>query len=117
MVRTEDVIWPLRALCHIVPFRYAVKAMAFEEFINSTFKGAERCNPRVDLGCKPEGYMCKSRACHGETGAEVLDSLHVIFSAISSEDETEMCILWLVIFCVTIKSLYLTRIAFIIKST
>jgi len=115
LVRDEDVIWPLRVLCYILPLRYCLKSMVYEEFIDTTFEGAERCNPTLDLGCRAEGYMCKTRACFGETGAEVLDSMHVHFSLFNSEDETEMCVWWLVIFCVTIKLLYFTRIAVIIK--
>jgi len=115
MVRSEDVIWPLRAMCYVLPFRYGVSSMVHEEFIDSKFEGVERCNPSVDLGCRAEGYKCKTRACYGETGAEVLDTLHVHFSGFSSEDETEVCIMWLLIFCVTIKVLYISRIAYFIN--
>jgi len=112
LVRNEDVIWPLKILCYILPFRYGLTSMVHEEFIDSKFEGAERCNPSADLGCRAQGYKCKTRACFGETGAEVLDTLHVHFSSFSSKDETETCIMWLLVFCVTIKVLYISRIAF-----
>jgi len=115
MVRTEDVIWPLRVLCYILPFRYGVSSMVHEEFIDSKFKGVERCNPNVDLGCRAEGFKCKTRACYGETGAEVLATLHVHFSAFSELDDTETSIMWLLIFCVSIKVLYISRIAFLVN--
>jgi len=113
MVRDEDIIWPLKIMCYILPLRYGLTSMVYEEFIDSEFDGVERCNPRADLNCRAEGFRCKTRACFGETGAEVLDSMHVQFSMFSSEDETETCIMWLLIFCVTMKVLYASRIAFI----
>lgn len=59
--------------------------------------------------------MCKTRACFGETGAEVLDSLHVHFDLFSSEDKTSEAILNLMIFCVAIKVMYIIRLYMILK--
>jgi len=115
LVRDEEVIWPLRIACYLLPQRYGLQAMVYEEFIDSTFEGAERCNPLEDMGCKPEGYMCKTRACFGETGAEVLDSLHVHFDLLSSENTTAECVMYLLIFCVAIKVLYILRLYMILR--
>merc|ERR550534_1933560 len=115
LARDEHVIWPLKILCYILPLRYALKSMGYEEFIDSTFEGTERCNPMTDIGCKPAGYMCKTEVCFGETGTEILDTLHLNFELFSSEDKTMECITYLLIFAATLKVLYVFRIMWMFK--
>merc|ERR1719193_17167 len=62
VVRDENVMWPLRLLCQILPLRYGAKSIAYEEFIDREFSGAQSCNPEIDMRCI-YGYKCSGATC------------------------------------------------------
>jgi len=116
VVKDLNVMWPLRLLCHILPLRYGQKSIAYEEFIGREFSGAEYCDPVSDLQCLRGGYKCSDATCFGITGKEVLDGLHVIIDLYSSEDDTTVtCICILLIFCAVLKLIYILRVLWIVK--
>merc|ERR1711871_176495 len=84
MVPEEDVIWPFRAFCYVLPFRWGLTSMSYIEYVDSTFRGAE-IDPTV-----PKGYTCPGDttglACYGVTGTQVLDSLGQNYKSISGKD-------------------------------
>ena len=84
MVPEEDVIWPFRAFCYILPFRWGLTSMAFIEYKDATYGGAV-LDPSVE-----KGYTCPGDttglACYGVTGTQVLDAIGANYKSISSED-------------------------------
>lgn len=115
LVKDKDVVWPLRIICYILPYRYGVLPMIYEEYIDSTFEGTTPCTVSTHSLCYHGSYTCDTLACYGKTGAQVLDSLNLIFGSISSESKTVMHILYMLIYCVCIKGLYIMRILWIVK--
>jgi len=104
LVPVEDIIWPLRAFCYSFPLRWCFRSMAYLEF-DENFSGAEFCDNAGEPGCffhyesstSPmlPGWSCvndeSSRTdaefvCFGKTGAQVIDTLGVSYSTLSSEN-------------------------------
>jgi len=116
LTQDKDVVWPLKAICYILPFRYAMRPYIYWEFIDSTWKGTSPCNTAVDNMCHPGGFKCSPNVvCYGRTGTEVLDTLGKQFAIISSENKTGECVLFLFLYCVIIKVLYMIRVMWKIK--
>jgi len=115
LTKDEDVMWPMRIICYILPLRYGTKAMVYEEYIDSIYQGVLPCNATSDPWCYPGGYKCDTLACYGETGKEVLDSMNINFRLISSTNQTTQCITYMLIFAISIKVLYIMRIMWILK--
>jgi len=106
-VNDEKVMWPLKALCYLLPIRYGTRSIAYEELAGTVFTGAEECTYPTDYMCRPEGFYCpEGGTCFGITGEQVLDSLHENLVIYSSNDETSESILFLFLFCLVIKALY-----------
>jgi len=116
LTKDEDVIWPLRILCFILPLRYGTQAMAYEEYIDSTWKGAMSCNVTRDAWCYEGGYKCDTLECYGGTGKQVLDSLNIALKSISSRNQTMQCIIYMLIFAIAVKVLYIMRITCMLKN-
>jgi len=115
VVKDENVMWPLRLLCHILPMRYGQRAIGYEELIDIEFSGAQYCNITNDLLCPPMGFKCTGETCFGITGKEVLDSVHVLVDLYSSEDKTTISISILLVTCIILKSLYVLRVLWLVK--
>jgi len=116
VTQDKDVVWPLKAICYILPFRYGMIPLVYWEYIDTIWKGASPCSTTTDAMCMPGGYKCSDNVvCFGRTGAQVLDSMSKIFGVLSSKNKTEECILFLLVYCVLIKVLYIIRIMQIIK--
>jgi len=114
--KDKDVVWPLKLICYILPLRYGISPMAYWEYIGTMWEGTTPCHPTNDKMCQPAGYKCVgSRICYGNTGSEVLESMSEIFGLISSKNETAECVLYLLLYCVVIKVLYIIRIMWIIR--
>jgi len=95
----EDVIWPFRLLYYILPLKYMFNAGGRDIFIPTTYAGALSCAAGVDTitttygttTCGADGFYCPdsttSLTCLGQTGAQVLDSLHHTYESVSSKDD------------------------------
>jgi len=76
--RTEEVIWPFRVMCYIMPTRYGYRQLVWS-FLNDspTFSGAILCD--YDLSTCPNGFECPGATsaldCFGKTREQVLDSM------------------------------------------
>jgi len=117
VVRDVHVMWPLRLLCEILPLRYGQKSIAYEEFIDRQFSGAQYCDPVNDMHCL-NGIKCNGAACFGITGKQVLDNLNHILDLYSADEgTTRESIYILLIFCVVVKLMYILRVLWIVKYT
>jgi len=106
-VKDAHVMWPLRALCYLLPLRYGTRSIAYEELEGLIFNGAEECIYPTDQWCNPEGFYCPNGApCWGITGEQILDRLHVNLDLYSSKDETGESVLFLFLYCLVMKGLY-----------
>jgi hypothetical protein len=100
MVPLSDVIWPLKVFGYILPLKYGIRVLLYEEFIDQNWRGASRCNPNADPNCfkiagfdgAKEGYTCgditSGDLCFGAEGWQVLTQLQKSFSFIQTEDNT-----------------------------
>jgi len=98
MVPREDVIWPFRLFCYILPLNWVLRSMAYLEFSPTTFEGATLCTDTSDLSCFfhlddsenriVPGWTCGENRlqCMGRNGGQVLDSMGIYYKSISSED-------------------------------
>jgi len=109
IVEDDNVVWPIKIFTYILPMRYALQSMAYSEFVDSTFEGTLPCNVTTEREstCYPGGYKCTTGACFGKTGPQVLDSLHYIFFIISPDTDVSRNALYLILFLVIIKTLYI----------
>merc|ERR1719193_2185748 len=117
LVKDEDVLWPLRAICYVLPMRYGLQAMVYTEFIDTTFSGVETCVPS-NLTC-PLGFTCGDdyyAPCYGESGYQVLENIHYTFPLISGEDSVLDSILYMTAYCVVWKIAYILRILWMVRS-
>jgi len=106
-VKDDNVMWPLRALCYLMPIRYGVKSIAYAEFAGTVFEGAVECTYSIDHMCYPGGFYCPEVGpCFGITGEQILESLHTNLDLYSSNDEIVESILFLVLYCSVMKALY-----------
>jgi hypothetical protein len=120
LVKDEDVMWPLRALCYILPMRYGVQAIVYTEFIYTSFDGARICeiNNSTNSTCQ-FGFTCDRDPiypCYGVTGERVLESVHYTFPLISAEDRIVNSILYLLVYSLVLKVIYVLRIYWMVKS-
>merc|ERR1719419_2090677 len=68
-VKDENVMWPLKALCYLMPIRYGTRSIAYEELAGTVFTGAEECTYPTDNMCREEGFYCpEGGPCFGITG-------------------------------------------------
>jgi len=100
VVPIEDVVWPFRAFAYILPLKYALKSIVYQEFIDQNWAGASSCDPLVENFCfyygdktgPDQGWTCggSNEVCWGKEGWQVLDQLSRSFTVISSKDEFGM---------------------------
>ena len=99
MVPINDVVWPFRVFGYILPLKYALRSMVYEEFIDQNWHGAEICNPYpITADCyyygnklgPTDGWTCgaNNEVCYGAEGWQVLDQLGISFTMISSTNKT-----------------------------
>jgi hypothetical protein len=93
MVPLDDVVWPLKVMGWVMPLKYALRSMIYQEFSETDWRGAELCTPGVDVNCLSvdgrmgvnEGWTCGDSAdgqqlCWGKEGWQVLESLGSSFT-------------------------------------
>jgi len=106
----DDIIWPFRAMCYILPYRWELPAIGYSMMAHSPpYDGAFRCDPLTSLavdgplngtavGCNgvtPDddgyGFYCgpevATASCYGRTGDQILDSFGFTFKTIKSSPE------------------------------
>ena len=102
MVKTEDVIWPFRLLCYVLPLRWGVQGMLYIEFSGATFAGAETAGCPAARAASPpagctyhpalmpaDGFRCagsSQNGCYGSTGRQVLQSMHSNYEISNATD-------------------------------
>lgn len=118
VVPIQDVVWPFRACAYILPLKYALKAIVYQEFIDQDWQGANLCtpNPGVDNTCYfygdhmgiNEGWTCgnSNDVCYGKKGWQVLDSLSRSFTVISSKNEFMMDCMYTLIITLILKIIH-----------
>jgi len=112
-----DVMWPLRAICFVLPLRYGLQAMIYNEWIDSDWSGVTYCNIDGNLTCL-EGYVCELgdyNTCYGHTGDQVLSSMHHGFPLVTNQNTTVRNIWYMLIYCAVVKTLYVLRIFWVIR--
>ena len=85
----RDVIWPFRALCYVLPFRWSLPPMIHAEFIDAPpFAGARPCDAATEPACNARGFFCPADParlqCYGADGADVLDSMGAQYDVLSA---------------------------------
>jgi len=116
LVQDSSVVWPLRAICYILPLRYGIQAMVYSEFVEAEFSGAEACDENSDLQCHGRGFFCIDNfPCYGKTGDQVLDTLHYNFPLLSSTDRVFSCMMYMLAYCLVVKTVYILRIFWMVK--
>lgn len=96
----KSIPWPFRIFSFILPFRYNVRSMAYQEYVKGpNWGGAILCDPLTDVTCYPAGFKCTDTsagaACYGRTGKQVLQSIHQVFDTFNAQDtfNTDVAIL------------------------
>ena len=114
---TPDVVWPLRAVCYVLPIGWTLPTLTYEIFTKSPdYEGAESCDswtrfPALDPSYATARHMCAQRgfycaddlagqACYGISGCQILDSLGLSYDALGCEDQTTRNAI--VVFCIGI---------------
>ena len=111
VINPVKVIWPLRVLAYVFPFRWGFAAITYTEFYPTHWSGAISCPLGYERGEFPPGcghngtgcmgdvdsgglFCCsdiapkEAQLCHGHTGAQVLDSLHTAYKVCAVADQT-----------------------------
>jgi len=104
LVAEEYVAWPLRALCKVMPLKYALRSISYLEFHDTIWEGA-----KLD-SLSSRGFSCDTdptyRKCVGRTGDQVLESLHLTFDAISNENKVLDDVFILVVIALVFKTFF-----------
>jgi hypothetical protein len=119
MVPLDDVVWPLKVMGWIMPLKYALRSMIYQEFIDTDWRGAQLCTPGVDANCLfvdgrmgvNEGWTCGDssngqQVCWGKKGWQVLKSLGMTFSFLSDENTFALDLMFLLAISVTTKIIH-----------
>ena len=78
--------------------------MAYQEFIGSTFDGADPCVYGSDPDCNYLGYKCsEGLLCYGYSGEQILVNFHNNFSVIDAQDNFIVSVLILVAIAICCK--------------
>lgn len=85
----DDIVWPFRVFSYILPYKYLIQILTYQEFEGTTFRGAELCDSS-DPDCLSGGYKCDAGVdkCYGYTGSQVLQTIHGTFSTVTAKDLT-----------------------------
>jgi len=105
MVPETDVVWPLRALCLLLPMKYTLASLVYAEFHDTQWEGVVADNS------SSQGFSCPEDttglACYGQSGVQVLQSFSINFRAISAEDNFWRDVSAIVAIALCFKFLYL----------
>ena len=109
--RGGDVIWPFRLFYYALPLKWLFNAIGYDVYTPDTFSGATSCEPGAALAsgavCPPTGYYCEGAAtsfgCWGRTGQQVLDTLHLSYESLTSEDQRPFDVVILLIMVAVLK--------------
>jgi len=100
----EDVIWPLRLLTYILPFKYWLRCCLWLIMVPQKFEGAEYdASATMGFVCGPD---VSPAACFGPTGCEALDTAHRLFDAMSCTDTRAQDTMYLLIMIGVCKFLF-----------
>ncbi|CAM9382974.1 unnamed protein product, partial [Ectocarpus fasciculatus] len=121
MIPLSDVVWPFKVMGFIMPLKYALRSLIYNEFIDQDWKGAELCDPQSDANCfsvadkqeADEGWTCGdlSNVCYGKEGWQVLHTLSNTFNSIEDEDGMDIDVLVLVAIIVVAKVVHYGLVA------
>jgi len=102
----EDIIWPLRVLYYLSPFKWGTKSMNWVVFKDTPeYEDAVVCTPGdstpVGGTCNDQGFYCPSYSdlqCFGRTGRQQLDSVSDTWRVIDSSDTLaqDLCVIVLI---------------------
>jgi len=92
-VDVEDVVWPLRAFCYVLPLGWALQSYVHSAYTGAPdAAGALDCTPGnvtpTGIFCSDGGFYCPdadASVCYGRTGAQILNSLGVQFTIFGDE--------------------------------
>jgi hypothetical protein len=97
-VAVEDIVWPFKLFSYIMPYRYAIRSLVYNEFIDTKFEGAVLCDPNIDENCNSmpgkggphDGWTCGSNSdnCYGREGWQVIYTLATDFNIMRTKDLT-----------------------------
>jgi ABC-type multidrug transport system ATPase subunit len=78
LIPDDDVVWPFRAFTYILPLKYTIRALVYNEFVDSTYDA-----------CDGSENFCYNSNGNGLStdGKEVLSSLSQIFPLFDAEDQ------------------------------
>jgi len=106
--RGEDVIWPIRLLYYVLPFKYLFGGMAWAVFTGATYSGAMPCSEN----CDGRPFTCDGDTsglqCWGVTGEQILRSGSYLYEVITPTDFYGFNVSMLVAQAVVFKLLSLT---------
>jgi len=99
----SDVIWPFRLMYYIMPLRWIFNGLGYDIFAPAIYEGAYMCNPgdavivnNATTTCNdaPLNYYCpgarSSLECYGQTGIEILATLHQTYESLDIYDDRLM---------------------------
>mmetsp|Transcript_10000 Transcript_10000/g.16719 ORF Transcript_10000/g.16719 Transcript_10000/m.16719 type:complete len:592 (+) Transcript_10000:240-2015(+) len=118
----EDIVWPFRVFAYVLPLRYALAVIVYQEFSYETFKGAVTCDPSSSSSCMQlgsnsganEGYACTdsdTENCFGRDGWQVMYNLAEQFDALSRDNITDLYLIILIAIAVFCKIGYVVIMA------
>jgi hypothetical protein len=87
--RGVDVIWPIRVLYYILPFKYLFGGIAWAIYKDAEYSGAEPCPVGMDCGGRTfycPGDVTGGLQCWGRTGLEILSSGSYLYEVVSPTD-------------------------------
>ena len=138
MVPEEDVIWPFRAFCYMLPLRWSLASMAKVEYSGTVFRGAvaytDGAQNSTDASIKfpygednpwtsdeiKKGFKCSPDvpllACNGRTGDQVLDSIGQNYKSITSDDKVLEHLLYIIIIGIVFKVAFALNMSQKLKS-
>lgn len=103
----QDVIWPLRAFCYLLPLGWSLQSYMYAIWHEASYSGATACTPgnATPTGiCDERGFYCSSAndptgaVCFGSTGDQILDSLSGQFTIFGSDGHVPRNILYITLF-------------------
>eukprot|EP00039_Didymoeca_costata_P000872 m.47690 g.47690 ORF g.47690 m.47690 type:complete len:632 (+) comp10525_c0_seq2:112-2007(+) len=76
LIPVDDIIWPFKLFAYILPLRYSVRSLVYNEYIDATFEA-----------CQPTGICYGDPTVNGtQSGSDVLNSLGNIMEVITNEN-------------------------------
>ena len=117
--RGGDVVWPFRALYYALPLKWLFNATGYDVFgPTRSYSGAELCTPGENVtgadgavySCTAGGFYCEgaktSFGCWGNTGSQVLQTLHMSYESLDDKDERLLDFGILIAFVASLKMAY-----------